>query len=269
MPNERGKIHEHKALVSPCEKLLSVHVRDAFRINTWSMSSGLCFQAHKSWHLLFPFELSRDITENFSVMGTPSLQPFLKTYWLTPVQMTGQLSRSMQIMTSSRQYKCGARDNYFRIFFFTLLNLGYGLNYYSSRLRFAHSRAGLMAAPLQRSGEYDIFLKVVRLPSDQRWTFGTQVMRSCRLNVRIPLTVEPAGQDISPASHAPLPWRCGEPKGKGSKGISRCRRSRTEKTHCVSMQPPPQSGVLLFAKHNHLAPHSFTGYQPLISGCRV
>ncbi len=33
----------------------------------------------------------------FSVMGTPSLQPFLKTYWLTPVQMTGQLSRSMQI----------------------------------------------------------------------------------------------------------------------------------------------------------------------------
>ncbi len=45
----------------------------------------------------FPFELPRDITENFSVMGTPSLQPFLKTYWPTPVQMTGQLSRSMQI----------------------------------------------------------------------------------------------------------------------------------------------------------------------------
>ncbi len=39
--------------------------------------------------------------------------------------------------------------------------------------------------------------------------------------------------------------------------------------HCVSMQPPPQSGVLLFAKHSHLAPHSFTGYQALISGCRV
>ncbi len=41
------------------------------------------------------------------------------------------------------------------------------------------------------------------------------------------------------------------------------------KTHCVSMQPPPQSGVLLCAEHNHLAPHSFTGYQPLISGCCV
>ncbi len=63
------------------------------------------------------------------------------------------------------------------------------------------------------------FLKVVRLPFDQRWTFGTQVMSSCRLNVRIPLTVEPAGQDISPASHAPLPWRCGEPRGDaGAKG---------------------------------------------------
>ncbi len=109
---------------------------------------------------------------------------------------------------------------YVRIFFFTLLNLGYGLKWYNSRLRFAHSRAGLMAAPLQRSGEYDIkVLKVVRLPSDQRWTFGTQVMSSCRLNVRIPLTVEPAGQDISPASHAPLPWRCGEPRADaGAKG---------------------------------------------------
>ncbi len=104
------------------------------------------------------------------------------------------------------------------------------------------------------------FLKVVRLPSDQRWTFGTQVMSSCRLNARIPLAVEPAGQDISPASHAPLPWRCGD---------LTLPRMPHGKTHCVSMQPPRQSGVLLFAKHNHLAPHSFTGYQPLISGCRV
>ncbi len=52
-----------------------------------------CYLRRSYW---FPFELSRDITENFSVMGTPSLQPFLKTYWLTPVKMTGQLSRSMQ-----------------------------------------------------------------------------------------------------------------------------------------------------------------------------
>ncbi len=54
-----------------------------------------------------------------------------------------------------RQYKCSARDNYVRIFFFTLLNLGYGKNIQLT-VRFAHSRAGLMAAPLQRSGEYDI-----------------------------------------------------------------------------------------------------------------
>ncbi len=33
------------------------------------------------------------------------------------------------------------------------------------------------------------------------------------------LTVEPAGQDISPASHAPLPWWCGEPRADaGAKG---------------------------------------------------
>ncbi len=64
-----------------------------------------------------PWEREWDIMEKFSVMGTPSLQPFLKSYWLTPVQMTGQLSRSMLIMTSSRQYKCGACDNYVRIWY--------------------------------------------------------------------------------------------------------------------------------------------------------
>ncbi len=31
----------------------------------------------------------------------------------------------------------------------------------------------------------------------------------------------------------------------------------------------PQSGVLPCAKHNQLAPPSFTQYQPLISGCHV
>ncbi len=126
-----------------------------------------------------------------------------------------------------------------------------------------------MAAPLQRSGEYDIFLKVVRLPSDQRWTFRTQVMSSCRLNVSIPLPVEPAGQDISQASHAPLPWRCGEPKAdagaKGSHVAADAARKKPLSKHAA----PASSGVLLCAKHNHLAPHSFTRYQPLISGCRV
>ncbi len=41
MPNERGRIHEHKApfrkqLTTP----LSVYVKDAFRISTWSLSGG-------------------------------------------------------------------------------------------------------------------------------------------------------------------------------------------------------------------------------------
>ncbi len=32
---------------------LSVYVRDAFRISTWSLSRGLCFQVRNSWHSLF------------------------------------------------------------------------------------------------------------------------------------------------------------------------------------------------------------------------
>ncbi len=126
---------------------------------------------------------------------------------------------------------------YVRIFFFTLLNLGYGLNYYSSQLRFAHSRAGLMAALLQRSGEYDIFLKIVRLPSDQRWTFRTQVMSSCRLISAFLSPVEPAGQDISPASHVPLPWWCGEPRAdagaKGSHVAADAARKKTLSKHAT------------------------------------
>ncbi len=46
---------------------------------------------------LVPFRAVMRHHREFSVMGTPSLQPFLKSYWLTPVQMTGQLSQSMQI----------------------------------------------------------------------------------------------------------------------------------------------------------------------------
>ncbi len=53
--------------------------------------------------------------------------------------------------------------------------------------------------------------------------------------------------------------------GVESRGQMREQRDLTSpqmlhgKTHCVSMQPPPQSGVLLFAKHN----------RSLISGYRV
>ncbi len=84
----------------------------------FSICFSICFKRNEpQQHSLI--KLSWDITHQFSIMGTTPLQPFLKSYWLTPVQMTGQLSRSMQIMTSSRQYKCGARDNYVRTFSFT------------------------------------------------------------------------------------------------------------------------------------------------------
>ncbi len=57
--NERGRIHEHKApihkqLSAQAFKIysLSVYVRDAFRISTWSLSRGLCFQVRNSWESL-------------------------------------------------------------------------------------------------------------------------------------------------------------------------------------------------------------------------
>ncbi len=50
---------------------------------------------------LFPFKLSRDITEITPLWETPSLQPFLKTYWLTPVNDWPIVAKHAN-MTSSR-----------------------------------------------------------------------------------------------------------------------------------------------------------------------
>ncbi len=62
----------------------------------------------------------------FSVMGTPSFQPFLKSYWLTPVKW---LANCHEVCTSHANtdklrgsIKCGARDNYVRIGYWTLLS---------------------------------------------------------------------------------------------------------------------------------------------------
>ncbi len=68
---------------------------------------------------MVPLQAFTRITEKLFVLGTPSLQPFLKSYWLTPVQLTGQLSRACKYDELERQYKCGASDNYVRIFSFT------------------------------------------------------------------------------------------------------------------------------------------------------
>ncbi len=65
VPNERCRTHEHKAHLSysSVRKPLSVHVRDAFRISTWSLSSGLCFQVRNSRHsLFFCWWLSNSVT---------------------------------------------------------------------------------------------------------------------------------------------------------------------------------------------------------------
>ncbi len=108
----------------------------------------------------------------FSVMGTPSFQPFLKSYWLTPVKW---VANCREVCTSHANtdklrgsIKCGARDNYVRIFSFTLLNnLDLWLiNYYSSQLRFAHQRA-VSVWPLLCSVQVSMmfFLRWVRLPS--------------------------------------------------------------------------------------------------------
>ncbi len=129
----------------------------------------------QDWHKYtrkFPLELSRDITENSPLWELLPFQPFLKSYWLTPVKW---LANCREVCTSHANtdklrgsIKCGARDNYVRIFSFTLLNnLDLWLiNYYSSQSRFAHQRA-VSVWPLLCSVQVSMmfFFRWVRLPS--------------------------------------------------------------------------------------------------------
>ncbi len=99
--------------------------------------------------------------------------------------------------------------------------------------------------------------------------------------------IEPAGQDISPASHVPLPWRSGEPRADtGAKGSHVAADATHGKTHCLSMQPPASERRSAVCKaqslvssliHTIPAPHQwlpcledttllFTRYQPPNSG---
>ncbi len=77
---------------------------------------------YQAWWIistLFPIELSRDITE---ISPLWELLPFNLSW--SPIG--SRQSNDWPIvakhanMTSSRQYKCDARDNYIRIFYFTL-----------------------------------------------------------------------------------------------------------------------------------------------------
>ncbi len=78
VPNERGRIHEHKApfrkqLTAQAFKVysfVSLWERHAFRISTWSLSRGLCFQVRNSWHLLF---FCCRLSNSVALLGAPLL----------------------------------------------------------------------------------------------------------------------------------------------------------------------------------------------------
>ncbi len=203
-----------------CKRNITVSTKILSRTTgcTMYICSCMMFVRTTQHNDVFPFKLSRDITEITPLWETPSLQPFLKTYWLTPVNDWPIVAKHAN-MTSSRGSINAAPATIRQNLFLHLAEprLWLKMLQLTVKVRSFEGRPhGCSSAAFRWVWH---FLKVVRLPSDQRWTFGTQVMSSCRLKVRIPLTVEPAGQDISPASHAPLPWRCGEPRADaGAKG---------------------------------------------------
>ncbi len=58
-------------------------------------------------------------------MGTPSLPTFLKSYWLTPVNawpVVAKYANACKYWQAEIQYKCGAHDNYVRIWYWTPLS---------------------------------------------------------------------------------------------------------------------------------------------------
>ncbi len=208
----------------------------------------------------FPFKLSRDITEITPLWETPSLQPFLKTYWLTPVNDWPIVAKHAN-MTSSRGSINAAPATIRQNLFLHLAEprLWLKMLQLTVKVRSFEGRPhGCSSAAFRWVWH---FLKVVRLPSDQRWTFGTQVMSSCRLRSAF---LSPSNlQDRTSARLLTPPFH----GGAESRGQMREQRDLTSpqmlhgRTHCVSMQPPPQSGVLLFAKHNrssliHMIIHS-------------
>ncbi len=136
--------------------------------------------------IFFPFrslssfhETSRRILR----YGNSFLPTFPEVLLAHASQMTGQLSRSIHIACkywqAERQYKMRCTRQLRQ-------NL---LLHFAEQPRFMSYKLLQLTieAPLQRSGEYDVFLKMSPSALDQRWTW-TLVMSFCRLNVRIPLT---------------------------------------------------------------------------------
>ncbi len=159
---------------------------DVFQLNCESVKiRHIMISSLSSFH-----ETSRRILR----YGNSFLPTFPEVLLAHASQMTGQLSRSMHIACkywqAERQYKMRCtrqlRQNLLLHFAEQPRFMAYKLLQLTVEVR--SSEGGLcMAAPLQRSGEYDVFLKMSPSALDQRWTW-TLVMSSCRLNVRIPLT---------------------------------------------------------------------------------
>ncbi len=88
-PSQKLK-YQNKKYIKNCDWHLKIHLRSRHVL-------AVKITNRRSGREGFPLELSRDITEKSPLWKLLPFQPFLKSYWLTPVQMTGQLSRSMQI----------------------------------------------------------------------------------------------------------------------------------------------------------------------------
>ncbi len=69
---------------SSCQTLLCFGQTVLFVIFSSSCQTLLCFG--QTVLFVVPYRAVTRHHGDFSVMGTPSLQPFLKSYWLTPVK---------------------------------------------------------------------------------------------------------------------------------------------------------------------------------------
>ncbi len=95
-----------------------------------------------------------------------------------------------------------------------------------------------MAARLQCSGEYDIFLKLSLSALDQWWTLRTLVMSLCRL---CPHSSHPSNQQNGTSARLLTSPFHGGANSRGQIQELRVLMSPQMlhgKTHCLSMQPP-------------------------------
>ncbi len=93
------KLHFANSLV---RKLMSVHVRDAFRISAWLLFSGLCFQVRNSRHSLF---FCRQLSNNVALLWAPLSE--LPVFIVRP----HALNREVRTVTVWYEYMYRATQN--------------------------------------------------------------------------------------------------------------------------------------------------------------